>query len=393
MVHVKVCIFAPALSPWSLGGVAEHTYQLSKQLVQLDCEVHIVCKTVKGRSVHEVVDGIQVHRLAHNRGPPWLFFLKKSVLNEISKQWKFDLFHSQGPCGAFMQLTKPLLVTLHGTSADEAKEVFRDLIDMPRLGIWNLNAYILHALAVPSTYLPTCFLKRVAKNATKIIAVSQFVKRQAKNILNAAPEKVEVVYNGAQRNCAVVPKKKKERPIILYIGYLGVRKGLPYLISALRLVFKKNQDARAVIIGDGPLKSLCQHMARKLNISHRVAFTGIVTERQKARWYQKADLCVFPSTYDPFPIVALEALAAGKPVVASNVGGLPEVIQNKVNGLLVRPRNPKEIAEAVDMILSHDELAGKMAKNALQTIEREFNWENAAQKTLSIYRRCIGEKL
>lgn len=386
-------MFAPALSPWSFGGVAEHTYQLSKQLVQLGCEVHIVCKTVRGRSAHEVIDGIQVHHLVPNKGPPWLFFLRKSVLDNFSIQWKIDLFHSQGPCGAFMHIAKPLLVTLHGTSADEAKEVFRDLVDMPRMGIWNLNAYILHALAVPSTYFPTYFLKRIAKSATKIIAVSQFVKRQAQEILHAPPEKIKVIYNGVKRSDTFLSKKKKEGPIILYVGYLGVRKGLPYLISALRLVFEKNQNANAVIIGDGPLKSLCQHMAKKFNISDRITFTGIVTENQKKLWYQKADLCVFPSTYEPFGIVALEALASGKPVVASNVGGLPEVIQNKVNGLLVRPRNSKEIAEAIDMIFSDDKLAGKMAKNALQTIEREFSWERTAQKTLSIYRRCIGEEL
>jgi glycogen(starch) synthase len=385
-------MFAPALSPWSLGGVSEHAYQLSRQLVQLGCEVHVVCKHVKGRSSHEVVDGIQVHYLITNKGPPWLFLPKRSILDDFSKKWKFDLFHSQGPCGAFIQLDKPLLVTLHGTSADEAKEVFLDLADMPRLGILNFNAYLIHALAVPSTYLPSVFLRRTIKRATRIIAVSQFVKKQAQKIFHATPEKIEVIYNGAKRGPTVPFKEKKDAtPIILYVGYLGVRKGLPYLMSALDLVLRENQRARAVIVGNGSLKSLCQFMARKLNIFHRVTFTGSVTENEKIGWYQKADVCVIPSTYEPFPMVALEALAAGKPVVASNVGGLPEVIHNGVNGLLVQPRNPKEIAEAVNRVLSDEELARKMAKNALQIIERELSWELIAEKTFDIYRSCVGE--
>jgi len=390
---MKVCMFAPALSLWSFGGVAEHTYQLSKQLSRLGCEVHVLCKIVKGRSAFEVVDGIHIHRLVPNKGPTWFFSVKKSMFADFSNQWKFDLFHSQGPCGALMRINRPLVVTLHGSSANEAKEVFRDFVDMPRLAIWNFRAYVFHALAVPSTYLPTFFLKRVTRGATKIIAVSRFVKEEAQRIFRAPSKKIEVVYNGAQRKPTALFAENKEGPIILHVGHLGVRKGLPYLICALRLVFEENQHVRAVIIGDGPLRSLCQHMARKLNISHRITFTGIVTEKEKECWYQKADLCVFPSTYDPFPIVALEALAAGKPVVASNVGGLPEVIQNNINGLLVPPRNPKEIAQAVGTILSDDKLAGKMAESALQTIKREFNWQHAAQKTLRIYRRCVGERL
>jgi glycosyltransferase involved in cell wall biosynthesis len=384
-------MFAPALSPWSLGGVAEHAYQLSKQLVQLGCEVHVVCRHVKGRGRHEVVDGIQVHYLVPNRGPQWLFLLKKSVLNDLSKQWKFDLFHGHGPCAAFTETKKPLLTTLHGTSADEAKEVLLDLVDMPRLGIWNLNAYFLHALAVPSTYLPAFFLKRAVRRATRIIAVSQFVKRQAQNIFGVAPQKVEVIYNGAKRSDTFLSDEDEAEPIILYVGYLGVRKGLPYLISAISMVLRKNAKARAVIVGNGSLKPLCQSMAGKLGISSRITFTGAVTEEAKRDWYRKATLCVIPSTYDPSPIVAFEALAAGKPVVASNVGGLPEVIHNKVNGLLVPPRNPEEIAGAVNEILSNGELASTMGKNASQIIEREYTWEHAARKTLNTYRSCIGE--
>jgi glycosyltransferase involved in cell wall biosynthesis len=132
-------------------------------------------------------------------------------------------------------------------------------------------------------------------------------------------------------------------------------------------------------------------MARELGISSRITFTGAVTEEEKGNWYRRATLCVIPSTYDPSPIVAFEALAAGKPVVATNVGGLPEVIHNKINGLLVTPRNPKEIAEAVEKILSDKKLASKLSKNALQTIEREYTWEHAARKTLNAYRTCIGE--
>lgn len=391
MVYIRICIFAPALSAWSLGGVAEHTYRLSKELAKLGCEVHVVCKNVKGKKLPQAIDGIEVHPLASGNGPAWLFYLKKSKLDCLSKQWKFDLFHSQGPSAAFIETDKPLIVTLHGTSADEAKEVFRDLLDMPRLSIWNFRPYFIHALALPSTYLPSLLLRQTIKRATKIIAVSEFVGRQARAILHVAPERIVVVYNGAEIALPRVSDRRKGKAIILYVGYIGVRKGLPYLISALPSVFRQNRDVNAVIVGDGSLRALCQSIARRLKISHRLSFTGNVTEEEKKNWYQKADLCVLPSTYDPSPIVAFEALAAGKPLVASKVGGLPEIVRDGENGLLVPPRDPSEIARAVDLILSDRKLAAKMARNALRTIEKDYSWENIARKTMNVYRSCLGE--
>jgi glycosyltransferase involved in cell wall biosynthesis len=391
MVHVRICMFAPALSAWSLGGVAEHTYRLSKELAKLDCEVHVVCKSVKGKKLPQTIDGIEVHPLGSGNGPAWLFYLKKSKLEYLSKQWKFDLFHSQGPSAAFVETHEPLIVTLHGTSADEAKEVFRDLLDMPRLSIWGFRPYLVHALALPSTYLPSLLLRQTVKRAAKIIAVSEFVGRQARSILHVAPDRLEVVYNGAEIARSRVSVRKKGKAIILYVGYIGVRKGLPYLIYALPSVFKQNEDVNAVIVGDGSLRSLCQSIAKRLKISHRLSFTGKVTEEEKDNWYRKADLCVLPSTYDPSPIVAFEALAAGKPLVASEVGGLPEIVRNGENGLLVPPRDPSKIARAIDLVLSDRKLAAKMATNALRTIEKNYSWESIARKTMNVYRSCLGE--
>ncbi len=388
---MRVCMFAPELSVWSFGGVAEHAYQLSKQLVQLGCEVHVVCKSVKGRSVHEVTDGIEVHRIVPNTGPPWFFSVKKALFRRYCDQWKFDLFHSHGPCGSRIETPGPLVVTLHGTSAGEAREVFNDLWDLPKTGIWDPDAYVVHALAVPVTYLPAIFLRRIVKRATRIIAVSQFVKEESQRLLGAPAQKTEVIYNGATTQNQGFSKDKIQDSLVLFVGHLGVRKGLPYLIHSLPFVFDKNKNAKVAIVGDGPLKSPCQRVAMKLGISNRVTFTGAVTESQKNQWYQKARVCVFPSTYEPFPMVALEALTAGKPVVASSVGGLPEVIHNGVNGFLVPPRNPERIATALTRILSDEELGNRLAANALRTIDREFRWEKIAQKTLKLYRSCVGE--
>jgi glycosyltransferase involved in cell wall biosynthesis len=351
----------------------------------------VLCRTVSGKISDETLDGIQVHRIAPNRGPPWFFSLKKSVFESFCKQWNFDVFHSQGPCGAMIPVSKPLVVTLHGTSANEAKEIFRDLTDLPRLGIWNPDAYLVHALAVPSTYAPAIFLRSIVRRASRIIAVSRFVKEESQEVLNAPAEKIEVVYNGAQRLQVLNDIRSHQDSLIFFVGHLGVRKGLPYLISALSLIFEKNLNSGAVIAGEGPLKALCQYMSRKLKISHNVLFAGAVTDEERSRLYQAADLCVFPSTYEAFPLVTLEALAAGKPVVASNVGGIPEVVHNGVNGFLVRPRDARAIADAADKILSDKVLATKMSKNARQGIEKDFNWERIAEKTLSIYRSCTGE--
>jgi glycosyltransferase involved in cell wall biosynthesis len=122
----------------------------------------------------------------------------------------------------------------------------------------------------------------------------------------------------------------------------------------------------------------------KLGISDYVTFTGKISEKRKIQEYHNADVLVVPSNFEPFGIVILEAYASSTPVIASNVGGIPELIANGKTGLLVPPKNPQELAEAVLKVLQNKNMSSRLGKNGRKKAEH-FSWESITKKIEKIY--------
>ena len=215
-------------------------------------------------------------------------------------------------------------------------------------------------------------------------------------------DKVDIIYNGVEaakfdfefsdrdatafRSKFALPNEK----IVMFVGR-GVReKGCQVLIDAFPEVRAQYHDVKLVIAGGGNRQHLI-NLAELLGISPHVLFTGFIPDDDLLRLYKVADVACFPSLYEPFGIVALEAMAAKIPVVVSNAGGLPEVVDAGTTGIVTECDNAHSLAAGIVRVLKEPGYARYMAVNALESVQTIFNWDRIAAQTNHVYQRVWSE--
>jgi 1,4-alpha-glucan branching enzyme len=156
-------------------------------------------------------------------------------------------------------------------------------------------------------------------------------------------------------------------------------------------VLQEFPEARFFIVGDGPYRRELEYLAHELGVAHRVVFTGFVTDNDRNRILAEACVAVFPSLYEPFGIVALEAMAAGTPVVAADVGGLGDVVDHGRNGLKMLPGDAYSCAVQVGALLRDRAFAHNLASTARAEIGR-YDWNRIAAQTADIYTGILAHK-
>jgi glycosyltransferase involved in cell wall biosynthesis len=180
--------------------------------------------------------------------------------------------------------------------------------------------------------------------------------------------------------------------VILYVGRLIGLKGLPVLLKSLALL-KDRQKVKLLIVGDGEGRESFQNLAQKLGIAPQTLWAGFVPHAQVARYYSLAHLAVSPSLADEaFGISTCEAMACGLPVVATRVGGIPELNRHGETGFLVQPRNEKEMAEKMGTLLEDESLRRRMGTQAIQRVREFFTWERVADRLMKVYDRLLPER-
>jgi len=239
--------------------------------------------------------------------------------------------------------------------------------------------------------------RRVVQHCDLIITVSQFSRQQLISELGVPPERVHVVYNGVSNACRPWPRdenlaarwKLADRRVLLYLGSLKARKNLPVLLQALRLMLQEQDDISLVLVGRGESEGALRLQARDLGLEEAVRFVGFVPEAEKVSWYNLADVFVLPSRLEGFGLVAAEAMACGKPVVASRAGALPEVVADGETGLLCDPADPADFARAILHLLRDRNLARAMGQAGLERVARLFQWDECARRTLALYEEAV----
>ena len=229
--------------------------------------------------------------------------------------------------------------------------------------------------------------RHVVSKIPNIIVVSLHAKNLIGYMTNS---KIHVIPNGIDfedfQN--IRPHKSIERSHILFIGNLVKVKGINSLIKAIPNIKKAIPNIRVLIGGTGPQEKELEKRVKKLNIEENVNFLGFVSGNEKYSYYKSADLCVVPSVYETFGIVCLEAMACGKPVVASNVGGIPFVVKDGETGLLFECGNAKDLAEKILILLENKKLREKMGKAGRERAE-EFTWDKIAEQTVEVYKEIL----
>lgn len=228
----------------------------------------------------------------------------------------------------------------------------------------------------------------------RLIAVSEQLKS---NIFRLAGERqIEVIRNGADaevfrpwgkteaRHALRIPLEEKT---IVFVGRLTELKAIPVLLAALRGM--QGVPYRLYLVGDGELRNQLTRMAAELGVAGRCVFIGARPHEEIPQWLSAADCFVLCSKMEGLPTVIPEAMMCGVPIVASHVGGIPEVIQDCETGLLVPPGDPVSLGRAIHRILTDDALQAGLRRHAAEKARVEFTWKANAEKTAAVYQDAV----
>jgi len=244
----------------------------------------------------------------------------------------------------------------------------RDLITRPHVLLLSFLSFKLYEF--------------VTSRATKIIATSDSQRRLLLNQVNS--KRVTVIYNPIESRdiaCNEIQDKIGPRtdPTFAYVGRLSYEKGVDVLLRAMKHLLDSNPSVRLIIIGEGPQRHTLEKLASDIGVAKNTLFLGQKTFEDVQKICSSAFAVVIPSLYESFGRVAFEAMAAGKPVIASSVGGLQELITNEINGLLVGPGDEKALALAMKQLLEDSSLYSKMVANGLNFVH-QFALERIAMQ-------------
>jgi len=383
---MRICILTWEFPPRIVGGIARHCEGLARALAHMGHEVHVFTLDFPGTPDYEEIDGVKVYRTVTELGHPnfltWtlLFnhFLEKR-LGRVSQQVKFDILHIHdwltAPAGISFKycVKKPMILTVHSTETGRAQ------------GIHGPDSFAIDGVEWWATY-----------EASKIIVTSGSMKGELCGHFHLPSDKIKIIPNAidlTKYQMSVDPQSVRQRygvgsneKLVLCVGRLVPQKGIEHLIHAVPAIVWRHPEAKFVIVGEGWLKGHLEYLARSSGHGWKIRFTGFLPDLEVIALMTSADVLVIPSIYEPFGIVALEGMAAGVPVVASQVGGLAEVVEHDRTGILVYSRNPESIAWGVDRVLSAPDHSRWLTENARETIQKVYSWEGIAKKTIEVYK-------
>jgi glycosyltransferase involved in cell wall biosynthesis len=236
--------------------------------------------------------------------------------------------------------------------------------------------------------------------ASKVITISRWMQEHISTLFNLPPSKIEVIPNGidvskfeGHEDGQSVRRELKVGPaesLITSVGRMTPQKGFDNLLKAFPRILEAVPDSRLLIIGDGYMRDELESLAKREGVAERTLFPGFLNDEQMISALKSSNVVVVPSRFEPFGITALEAMAAGTPVVVAGVGGLAEIIADRVDGIQVDPNKPESIAEGVVRMLSDARMASGFARRAKEKV-RTYNWGTVAEATLRVYEQAARD--
>jgi phosphatidylinositol alpha-1,6-mannosyltransferase len=244
-------------------------------------------------------------------------------------------------------------------------------------------------------------MRRFFLGARGLISVCNSTKKLILEYLPELTNKITVIHNGISPESFPVLKKERikehksvlglmNKRVILCVSRLASSKGYEVLLSAFKKVLDGFPETILLIAGDGPRRDDLESLAGELHCSREVRFIGKVPRKELYLYYNICDLFVLTSRQEAFPFVCLEANACGKAVVAGLIGGIPEMVENGVNGILVNPNDSNGVAEVIVDLLRDNDRRNTMGENGLSRVLNEFTEINMAKKTLEVVKDILG---
>ena len=380
--------------PRIVGGIARVVNDLSKRLIKDGHDVTVITYKEGNVPYFELDKGVKVYRIDNfminpNNFIDWIMQMNFNMVAKaseiIQKEGKFDVIHAHDWLVGYAAKTLkqsfdiPIVTTIHATEAGRNS------------GIHDEQQRYINDTEWMLTY-----------ESTEVIVNSNYMKCELQRLFGLPFEKINVVHNGInltsysgmdrdydfRRKYAMDNEK-----IILFMGRLVYEKGVQHLLAAMPKVLERYHDSKLIVVGRGGMIDELKQEAAALGLGDKVYFAGYMNSKDVGKMYKAADIAVFPSTYEPFGIVALEAMLAEVPVVVSDIGGLNEIVEHKQNGMKSYAGNPNSIADAILELLYDHQLCSNVIKKAKAQVRAEYNWNKIAQDTHFIYQKAICETM
>ncbi|MCK5216663.1 MAG: glycosyltransferase family 4 protein [Methanosarcinales archaeon] len=365
---------------YSCGGTENVAYHLAYNIAMEGHETTIFTTSIDFKESVETYNNARIYRygktFAIGSAGMSLKLLYKPLEHEI------DIVHAHAgnppaPIVAYWyakKKKKPFIVTYHGDGQWDWGGVIR------RTSVYFYNKYL---------------LDRILSYADVIISPSKYYIGESR-VLGKYMDKIVVIPNGinvdefdfgySKEKCRSKLGLSIDSRMILFLGTLSPHKGPDILIKAMSEIVKEVPDAKLVFVGDGGMRKELLMLSKKLGIKKNVEFAGFVEEDIKPLYYRAADVFCLPSVmkHEIFGIVNLEAMACSVPIVASKIGGVPDVVRDGENGLLIPPRDSDALADAITYLLENEDIREKIGKNGRKKVE-DYSWNRIAEETEKVY--------
>ena len=390
---MKIAFVSYEYPPYYHGGAGTYAENIVRELARQNHEVHVITHRLPQCPDDEIKDGVFIHRLNFidiplMRAPSFWYNVRNKYKDIVSKAGVFDIIH--GNTTSDFLLSKPVtgkiprVITVHHLANEVVSALKPSLFER----IKNLGG---------ETGLTPLIEKAYIKQAEHIITDSQHTREKLVSTYRVEDKNISVIPLGREQKPTSISAQEKEQikskfkigkePVLLFVGRVDdKRKGLDVLLKALKIVLIKTV-VTLVVAGSG--KPLVYKGLLSSDVADRVIFTGFVDDNTLAKLYSACDIYVCPSRLEGFGLTLLDAMAAGKPVIATATGSIPEIIENGQNGLLVRPGAEKELAQAILQLLNDKAQAQAIGENNKIKMQSYPNWETVAKKTVEVYLKLV----
>lgn len=371
---MKIAILISHFPPAWLAGTEIATYNLARELANLGNDIHIITLWDKDLAYSEKIDGFTIHRI--KLPLPWLILqIPYYFIQVLYLVWKInpDIIHPQAiSLNAFFAmfiskiLNKPYIAYAHGSDVYKTSKYFKKYISKP-----------------------------VIKNAKTVVCLTEDMRKE---IIKIFPRDVTVIGNGIEiqdiskysrdnirmdlniENCTI---------LIIFVGRLHPIKGISYLLDSIKIVIKELDNIQLLIVGDGEYREYLEEYGKDIGIENNVKFIGSVPHCDVIKYMIASDIFILPSLSEGFPITILEAMSAGLPIIATNVGGIKEILKSERNGFLVEPKNSQQIAEKIIYILKQDLLYSIKMNNIIDV--KKYTLAETTKRIKRIYLEAYAQ--
>ncbi len=385
---MRVLILSWEYPPLIEGGLARHVRKLAENLVAQGIEVHVLARGTEQSPPEEELDGVIVHRVREPERPrdlsefvTWVEHMNADMLAvgvEVGDRYDFDLVHGHDWLVAVAgdhlanRFRCPLAVTIHATEYGR----HQGWVDKhPQSHIHGVE-------------------KWMANRADRVIACSAYMREHISDIYGLPEERIAVIPNGIDpadlvpvddldtlRSRFAAPDER----LVLLVGRLVYEKGFQLALEALPGLIERVGNVRFIVAGSGTAEQELREQATRLGLDDHGTFVGWIGDDVLHSLYRIADLTVVPSIYEPFGLVALEAMASGCPCLVADTGGLREVVPNDDVGLRFHSRDPDSLGQMAERLLTDAGLRDRLVAEASEHV-LSFDWADVARQTAEIYR-------